>query len=91
MVGACDDGYIYIPVAFVLMMYVVYLVECWHCRLRSVVSLSFCSSRSADLGTMPRPQTTLVPSVGPTVGYFATIRRDVMGFTSRGGATRRAH
>jgi len=33
--SACDDGYVYIPVAFVLMMYVVYLVECWHCRLRA--------------------------------------------------------
>jgi len=36
--GACDDGYIYIPAAFVLMMYIVYLVECWHCRLRSAHS-----------------------------------------------------
>ena len=35
LVGACDDGYVYIPAAFVLMMYVVYLVECWHCRLRA--------------------------------------------------------
>ena len=33
--NACDDGYIYIPAAFVIMMYVVYLVECWHCRLRA--------------------------------------------------------
>lgn len=32
--SACDDGYIYIPAAFVLMMYIVYLIECWHCRLR---------------------------------------------------------
>ena len=35
LVSACDDSYVYIPVAFVLMMYVVYLVECWHCRLRA--------------------------------------------------------
>jgi len=35
LVHACDDSYVYIPVAFVLMMYIVYLVECWHCRLRA--------------------------------------------------------
>ena len=27
LVSACADGYVYIPAAFVLMMYVVYLVE----------------------------------------------------------------
>uniref|UniRef100_UPI00358FDF70 transmembrane protein 151B-like n=1 Tax=Myxine glutinosa TaxID=7769 RepID=UPI00358FDF70 len=27
----CSSGYIYIPLAFLLMLYVVYLVECWHC------------------------------------------------------------
>ncbi|XP_061897619.1 transmembrane protein 151B isoform X1 [Entelurus aequoreus] len=31
----CSDGYIYIPLAFLLMLYVLYLVECWHCRARS--------------------------------------------------------
>ncbi|XP_068085686.1 transmembrane protein 151B-like [Anabrus simplex] len=30
----CDDGYIYIPVAFMAMLYLVYLVECWHCTAR---------------------------------------------------------
>ena len=30
----CDDGYIYIPVAFVVMLYLVYLVECWHSHTR---------------------------------------------------------
>ncbi|XP_076833634.1 transmembrane protein 151B [Brachyhypopomus gauderio] len=30
-----SDGYIYIPVAFLLMLYVVYLMECWQCRARS--------------------------------------------------------
>lgn len=35
LISACDDSYVYIPVAFVLMMYIVYLVECWHCRLRA--------------------------------------------------------
>ncbi|XP_077089340.1 transmembrane protein 151B [Siphateles boraxobius] len=27
----CSNGYIYIPVAFLAMLYIVYLVECWHC------------------------------------------------------------
>lgn len=31
----CSDGYVYIPLAFLLMLYVVYLMECWHCRVRS--------------------------------------------------------
>ncbi|XP_030299673.1 transmembrane protein 151B isoform X2 [Sparus aurata] len=31
----CSDGYIYIPLAFLLMLYVLYMVECWHCRARS--------------------------------------------------------
>ncbi|XP_069008406.1 transmembrane protein 151B isoform X1 [Embiotoca jacksoni] len=31
----CSDGYIYIPLAFLLMLYALYMVECWHCRARS--------------------------------------------------------
>ncbi|XP_019742796.1 transmembrane protein 151B [Hippocampus comes] len=31
----CSDGYIYIPLAFLLMLYMLYMVECWHCRARS--------------------------------------------------------
>ncbi|XP_062341950.1 transmembrane protein 151A isoform X2 [Osmerus eperlanus] len=27
----CSNGYVYIPVAFLVMLYIVYLVECWHC------------------------------------------------------------
>ncbi|KAG8179005.1 hypothetical protein JTE90_014008 [Oedothorax gibbosus] len=30
----CDEGYVYIPVAFMVMLYLVYLVECWHCSTR---------------------------------------------------------
>ncbi|KAJ7988018.1 hypothetical protein DPEC_G00319280 [Dallia pectoralis] len=30
----CSNGYIYIPVAFLLTLYAVYLVECWHCHAR---------------------------------------------------------
>ncbi|XP_059161138.1 uncharacterized protein LOC131944488 isoform X2 [Physella acuta] len=32
--GPCKEGYIYIPVAFVIMLYLVYLVECWHSHTR---------------------------------------------------------
>ncbi|CAG5118579.1 unnamed protein product, partial [Candidula unifasciata] len=28
--GSCKEGYIYIPVACVIILYLVYLVECWH-------------------------------------------------------------
>uniref|UniRef100_A0A8C2GH88 Transmembrane protein 151Ba n=1 Tax=Cyprinus carpio TaxID=7962 RepID=A0A8C2GH88_CYPCA len=31
----CSNGYIYIPVAFLVMLYMVYLVECWHCYSRN--------------------------------------------------------
>ncbi|KAJ8391558.1 hypothetical protein AAFF_G00088800 [Aldrovandia affinis] len=31
----CSNGYIYIPLAFLLMLYVVHLVECWHCHARN--------------------------------------------------------
>ncbi|XP_008570873.1 PREDICTED: transmembrane protein 151B [Galeopterus variegatus] len=30
----CSNGYVYIPLAFLLMLYAVYLVECWHCQAR---------------------------------------------------------
>ncbi|XP_038617119.1 transmembrane protein 151B [Tachyglossus aculeatus] len=30
----CSDGYVYIPLAFLLTLYAVYLVECWHCQAR---------------------------------------------------------
>ncbi|XP_068436398.1 transmembrane protein 151B [Clinocottus analis] len=31
----CSDGYIYIPLAFLLILYILYMVECWNCRARS--------------------------------------------------------
>ncbi|XP_066589240.1 transmembrane protein 151B-like [Prorops nasuta] len=33
-VSPCDDGYIYIPFAFMGMLYLVYLVECYHSPIR---------------------------------------------------------
>ncbi|KAL7861877.1 hypothetical protein SRHO_G00133180 [Serrasalmus rhombeus] len=31
----CSNGHVYIPLAFLIMLYAVYLMECWHCRARS--------------------------------------------------------
>ncbi|XP_059819106.1 transmembrane protein 151B-like isoform X2 [Hypanus sabinus] len=31
----CSSGYVYIPLAFLSMLYLVYLVECWHCFARN--------------------------------------------------------
>nr|XP_005998171.1 PREDICTED: transmembrane protein 151B-like [Latimeria chalumnae] len=31
----CSNGYIYIPLAFLAMLYVVYLMECWHCYAKN--------------------------------------------------------
>ncbi|XP_064489757.1 transmembrane protein 151B-like [Ornithodoros turicata] len=33
-VSPCDDGYMYVPIALLFMLYLVYLVECWHCSTR---------------------------------------------------------
>ncbi|XP_058469136.1 transmembrane protein 151B [Solea solea] len=33
----CSNGYIYIPLAFLVMLYVVHLVECWHCYTKNVL------------------------------------------------------
>lgn len=33
----CYSGYVYIPLAFLAMLYVVYLVECWHCFSKTAV------------------------------------------------------
>ncbi|KAI3376507.1 hypothetical protein L3Q82_016959 [Scortum barcoo] len=33
----CSSGYVYIPLAFLAMLYVVYLVECWHCFSKTAV------------------------------------------------------
>ena len=38
-VSPCDEGYVYIPTAFVIMLYLLYLVECWHSKAR--IQLSF--------------------------------------------------
>lgn len=32
--GPCEQGYNFIPIAFSVMLYVVYLMECWHCKTR---------------------------------------------------------
>ncbi|XP_071796329.1 transmembrane protein 151B-like isoform X1 [Asterias amurensis] len=30
----CEDGYMYIPVAFLVLLYLVYLLECWYSEIR---------------------------------------------------------
>ena len=30
----CEDGYMYIPIAFLVLLYLVYLVECWYSEIR---------------------------------------------------------
>ncbi|XP_076045096.1 transmembrane protein 151B-like [Oratosquilla oratoria] len=33
-ISPCEDGFLYIPVAFLILLYLVYLVECFHCPTR---------------------------------------------------------
>lgn len=55
----CYSGYVYIPLAFLAMLYVVYLVECWHCFSKMAMlahaefqvtnGVSFCCHDSLDI------------------------------------------
>ncbi|KAG8197003.1 hypothetical protein JTE90_013839 [Oedothorax gibbosus] len=40
----CEEGYVFIPVAFMAMLYLVYLVECWHCTTRTELAYKVDSS-----------------------------------------------
>ncbi|GIY04173.1 transmembrane protein 151B [Caerostris extrusa] len=40
----CEEGYIFIPLAFMAMLYLVYLVECWHCTTRMELAYKVDSS-----------------------------------------------
>ncbi|XP_040112292.1 transmembrane protein 151A [Oryx dammah] len=42
----CSDGYLYIPLAFVSLLYLLYLAECWHCHARS------CQAPRTDASTV---------------------------------------
>ncbi|XP_064145350.1 transmembrane protein 151A [Loxodonta africana] len=42
----CSDGYLYIPLAFVSLLYLLYLAECWHCHVRS------CQAPRTDANTV---------------------------------------
>ncbi|XP_010836137.1 PREDICTED: transmembrane protein 151A [Bison bison bison] len=42
----CSDGYLYIPLAFVSLLYLLYLAECWHCHVRS------CQAPRTDASTV---------------------------------------
>ena len=43
--------YVYIPVAFVLMLYLVYLVECWHSHTRIELQYKVCTLNIRNLST----------------------------------------
>ncbi|XP_023313503.1 uncharacterized protein LOC106649020 isoform X2 [Trichogramma pretiosum] len=49
-VSPCEDGYIYIPVAFMGMLYLVYLVECYHSPIR--IDLLHAESQSGVLARL---------------------------------------
>ncbi|CAL1272948.1 unnamed protein product, partial [Larinioides sclopetarius] len=40
----CEEGYVFIPLAFMAMLYLVYLVECWHCTTRMELAYKVDSS-----------------------------------------------
>lgn len=57
----CSSGYVYIPLAFLAMLYVVYLVECWHCFSKTAMlahaefQVSVKKSRTASTLTLSKP------------------------------------
>lgn len=48
-VSPCDDGYVYVPLALLSMLYLVYLVECWHCSTRLQLAYRVDASAVYDL------------------------------------------
>ncbi|KAK0056099.1 transmembrane protein 151B, partial [Biomphalaria pfeifferi] len=63
--GPCKEGYIYIPVAFVIMLYLVYLVECWHSHSR--LELSYKCDIDTVYSTIARMQ-----NAQPVIWWKAT-------------------
>ncbi|GFR74845.1 transmembrane protein 151B [Elysia marginata] len=63
--GPCKEGYIYIPVAFVVMLYLVYLVECWHSHAR--LELRY----KCDVGTVYNSISALQEAL-PVIWWKAT-------------------
>ncbi|XP_053974994.1 uncharacterized protein LOC128874351 isoform X1 [Hylaeus volcanicus] len=64
LVSPCDDGYIYIPVAFMGMLYLVYLVECYHSPIR--IDLLHAESQDSVLSKL-----LLLKSAQPTIWWKA--------------------
>nr|XP_003700049.2 PREDICTED: uncharacterized protein LOC100879768 [Megachile rotundata] len=63
-VSPCDDGYIYIPVAFMGMLYLVYLVECYHSPIR--IDLLHAESQDSVLSKLSQ-----LKSAQPTIWWKA--------------------
>ncbi|KOX73527.1 hypothetical protein WN51_01300 [Melipona quadrifasciata] len=63
-VSPCDDGYIYIPVAFMGMLYLVYLVECYHSPIR--IDLLHAESQDSVLSKISQ-----LKSAQPTIWWKA--------------------
>ncbi|XP_076659260.1 uncharacterized protein LOC143362737 isoform X2 [Halictus rubicundus] len=63
-VSPCDDGYIYIPVAFMGMLYLVYLVECYHSPIR--IDLLHAESQDSVLSKLLQ-----LKSAQPTIWWKA--------------------
>ncbi|XP_076299483.1 uncharacterized protein LOC143218268 isoform X2 [Lasioglossum baleicum] len=63
-VSPCDDGYIYIPVAFMGMLYLVYLVECYHSPSR--IDLLHAESQDSVLSKLLQ-----LKSAQPTIWWKA--------------------
>ncbi|KAG0727357.1 Transmembrane protein 151B [Chionoecetes opilio] len=47
--SACEDGYLYIPVAFLAMLYLLYLIECFHCPTRMQLTNTTPASHVEDM------------------------------------------
>ncbi|XP_076763189.1 uncharacterized protein LOC143430694 [Xylocopa sonorina] len=63
-VSPCDDGYIYIPVAFIGILYLVYLVECYHSPIR--IDLLHAESQDSVLSKISQ-----LKSAQPTIWWKA--------------------
>ncbi|XP_029041394.2 uncharacterized protein LOC114875370 isoform X1 [Osmia bicornis bicornis] len=72
-VSPCDDGYIYIPVAFMGMLYLVYLVECYHSPIR--IDLLHAESQDSVLSKLSQLKTAQPTIWWKAVSYHYVRRK----------------
>ncbi|XP_076620916.1 uncharacterized protein LOC143341711 isoform X1 [Colletes latitarsis] len=72
-VSPCDDGYIYIPVAFMGMLYLVYLVECYHSPIR--IDLLHAESQDSVLSKLMQLKTAQPTIWWKAVSYHYVRRK----------------